>query len=333
MLCDRLSIISPYRYSLKLLGSLLLTTVASGAIAPNAAADSIYYIGNSLTDTIQYQTFADIVETQLDESQPWGRHVIPGAPLDWIWDHPDSGFQESPYGYYPQALTEYGWDFVSLQPFDRKLESDLPSITRYVELAREQNPDVQVLIHGRWPGRDEGDTDYSALWERTYTGDWDDTFETRDYLETLTQAVKDADLGIRDPILVPIGEVMYQLDQKMKRGEIEGYSNVFDLYKDGVHLNAEGQYLTTMTYLAVMYDMHPETIDGGAIAPLSPATKQAFDDTIWQVVQQLPTPTAAVAPTPVPAAATATAPPIPWIVLGIVLLGGTGVAWFKRQRS
>lgn len=325
-----------YCYPRKLLGRMLLATLASGAIAQKAAADSIYYIGNSLTDTIQYQAFADIVENQLGESQPWGRHMIPGAPLEWIWDHPDSGFQEAPYGYYPQALSEYSWDFISLQPFDRQLDSDLDYITRYVELAREQNPDVQVLIHGRWPRRGEGDTDYAALWERPYTGEWDDSFETRDYLQRLTQAVQAADLGIRDPILVPIGEVMYQLDQQMKRGEIAGYDNVFDLYEDGAHLNAEGQYLATLTYLAVMYDVHPETIDAGAIASLPPTTKQAFDDTIWEVVQQplvasaTVVPVTATAPPPAPAAPRT---PIPWLILGCVLVGGTGFVWFKRRQS
>ena len=329
MFCDR-AMSPPNRRLLKRLATTLLITLTSGAIAQDAAADSIYYIGNSLTDTIQYQTFADIVETQLDEPQPWGRHVIPGAPLDWIWDHPDSGFEESPYGYYPQALGDHSWDFISLQPYDRQLDSDLAAITRYVELAQEQNPDVQLLIHGRWPGRSDGDSDYAALWERTYTGEWDDTFETRDYLERLTQAVQAANLGIRDPILVPIGEVMYQLDQQMKQGDIAGYNSVFALYEDGSHLNAEGQYLATMTYLAVMYDVHPETIDGGAIASIDPATKQAFDNAIWQVTQQQPIATAVSTP---PALAPVPHTPTPWIILGIVLIGGTGFAWFKWQKS
>ena len=331
MFCDRPTAL-PKRRILKLLATTLLTTMSSGAIAQDAAADSIYYIGNSLTDTIQYQPFADIVETQLGEPQPWGRHIIPGAPLDWIWDHPDSGFEEPPYGYYPQALGEHSWDFISLQPFDRQLDSDLATITRYVELAREQNPDMQVLIHGRWPRRD-GDTDYATLWERSYTGEWDNTFETRDYLERLTKALQAAGLDIRDPILVPIGEVMYQLDQQMQRGDIAGYNTVFDLYEDGIHLNAEGQYLATLTYLAVMYDVHPETIDGGAVASLDLATKQAFDDTIWQVIQQQPIATPVAAVTPDPASSPSSRTPIPWIVLGLMLTSGIGFAWFKWQKS
>jgi hypothetical protein len=331
MLCDR-STPPPKHRSLRLLATALLTTLTSGAIAQDVAADSIYYIGNSLTDTIQYQPFAEIVETQLGEPQPWGRHIIPGAPLDWIWDHPDSGFEEPPYGYYPQALGEHPWDFISLQPFDRQLDSDLATITRYVELAREQNPDVQILIHGRWPRRD-GDADYATLWERSYTGEWDNTFETRNYLDRLTQAVQAADLGIRDPILVPIGEVLYQLDQQMQQGDIAGYDTVFDLYEDGIHLNAEGQYLATLTYLAVMYGVHPKTIDGGAIASLDPATKQAFDNTIWQVIQHQPVATSVAAPAPESAPSSAPRTPIPWIVLGLVLTGGLGFAWFKSQKS
>ena len=38
----------------------------------------------------------------------FGRHMIPGAPMDWIWEHPDQGFKENPYGYYPSARTNRG---------------------------------------------------------------------------------------------------------------------------------------------------------------------------------------------------------------------------------
>lgn len=311
---------------LQTLGQVALATLASGAIAAPAAAASIYYIGNSLTDTIHYDAFADIVATQLDEPQPWGRHVIPGAPLDWILEHPNSGFQEPPYGYYPAALSRHRWDFLSLQPYDRQLESDLDAITRYVELARAQNPDVQILIHGRWPRRDDAATDYATLWERPYTGEWDRSFETRDYLETLTQALQAANLGIRDPILVPIGEVMYALDQQMQQGAVPGYRTIFDVYDDASHLNAAGQYLATMTYLAVMYDVHPETLDGSAIAPLDAPTKQAFDDTIWQVVQQRP-------PTAIPTATRTSVAPAPWLVLGLLVLGCGGMVWVRRSNA
>ena len=48
--------------------------------------------------------------------------MIRGAPLQWIWEHPKDGFQEPPFGHYPDALAKFQWDVLSLQPFDRHLD-------------------------------------------------------------------------------------------------------------------------------------------------------------------------------------------------------------------
>lgn len=83
----------------------------------------IYFIGNSVADTINYRGLDNIAESQ-GKAHIWGRHMIPGAPLSWLWDHPNQGFQEEPYGYYNSALTNYQWDALSLQPYDRPLEGN-----------------------------------------------------------------------------------------------------------------------------------------------------------------------------------------------------------------
>ncbi|ACK73221.1 hypothetical protein PCC7424_4864 [Gloeothece citriformis PCC 7424] len=267
-------------YGLAIISAIVATPLS-------ALASSIYYIGNSLTDSISYQNFSNIVNEQLGEEQPWGRHIIFGAPLEWIWNHPDRGLSQRPYGRYPTALNNYSWDFLSLQPFDRSLLNDIEYASRFINLAKAQNPDVQVLIHGRWLKRDKQGTSYSELWDRLYTNP--ESFKksfTRDYLEQLTTSLGEADLNIKDPILVPIGEVMYELDQKMTKGKIPGFDSIFDIYIDRVHLDNRGRYLTTMTYLATMYGVNPATLDGSAIANLDPKIKQVFDRTIWEVVNE-----------------------------------------------
>ncbi len=82
-----------------------------------------YFVGNSVTDTIDHTGFVDLAASQ-GHTQIWGRHMIPGAPLSWIWQHPEDGFQEPPYGHYPNALSQYQWDSLSLQPFDRPVGGD-----------------------------------------------------------------------------------------------------------------------------------------------------------------------------------------------------------------
>ena len=66
----------------------------------------VYFIGNSVTDTINYRALAELAENR-GHKHVWGRHMIPGAPLQWIWQHPKDGFQEQPFGHYPTALADH----------------------------------------------------------------------------------------------------------------------------------------------------------------------------------------------------------------------------------
>ncbi len=40
----------------------------------------VYFVGNSVTDTINYRALAELAKSR-DHKHVWGRHMIPGAPL------------------------------------------------------------------------------------------------------------------------------------------------------------------------------------------------------------------------------------------------------------
>lgn len=128
----------------------LLVTSAPLAAAEPKAADAlrVYFVGNSVTDTIRYDTLEKLAASQ-GRRLVWGRHMIPGAPLAWISEHPNDGFTKEPFGRYPQALPNYEWDALSLQPFDRQLEGeegDVSLAKRYIDLARKKSRDLTVFI-------------------------------------------------------------------------------------------------------------------------------------------------------------------------------------------
>ncbi len=86
--------------------------------------------------------------------------MIPGAPLEWLYGHPDSGFTEQPFGGWKKALNEFPWNVVTLQPFDRHLHGkndkgeevgDDELIAMVAQLAAAKNPDAQIYIYARWP--------------------------------------------------------------------------------------------------------------------------------------------------------------------------------------
>lgn len=270
----------------------------------------IYFIGNSLTDNIRYEPL-ERMAAAAGVRITWGRHMIPGAPLSWIWEHADQGFMNKPFGYYPQALTEFQWDVISLQPFDRRLDgagNDVQSIGRFVELARQASPDARYLIYGHWPrmyvngkalkydrNAFDPDTpleekidlagidDFAEVWTQPYTGGWDGTNETKDYYQKLLKAVSEKYPDQKFE-LAPVGQVMYRLHEQLEAGEVEGYSTVWQLYKDTIHLNPTGCYLAGCTYYAVITGRSPHDLPHEPYGRVDPRLVPLIWKTVDQVV-------------------------------------------------
>ena len=156
--------------------------------AADASPDSlrVYFIGNSVTDTVRYGSLTQLAASR-GHQLVWGRQMIPGAPLQWLWDHHSDGFTKKPFGYPREAFANFQWDVVSLQPFDRLL----------VE-ARNATPFLKKPL-----------------------------------------------------LLIPVGHAMHALDRRMRAGEVAGYTDIHQLYKDGIHLNETGSYLVVKRWLGV----------------------------------------------------------------------------------
>jgi hypothetical protein len=273
----------------------------------------VYHVGNSVTDTIRYRALEQMAASKKDR-YVFGRHMIPGAPLQHIWQHPEQGFKENPYGYYPTALKNYEWDVLTLQPFDRQLESkdgfgDLTMAKNFIDLALPKSPGVQVYIYQRWPKRkavakNDPAAGYAPLelekqWVRKYNaGKWDGSMETRDYYERLTRALREAYPDLENPVrLVPVGDVLLELDKRAKAGKVPGLKDVNDLYTDGVHFNNVGAFIVGTTFYATMFQKDPtgadfrgyqpggkQKIDQEITADLARAVQQAA----WDVVRTRP---------------------------------------------
>src|ERR1017187_6122426 len=72
-----------------------------------------FHIGNSLTDTVDgwLKPVAESAGRTLD----FHRFTIPGAPTDWLWNHPGGGFGDCRY---PEAFFVVApIDHIFTQPF------------------------------------------------------------------------------------------------------------------------------------------------------------------------------------------------------------------------
>jgi len=100
----------------------LVVSASCADVLPAQAAEpvAIFHVGNSLTD--QAYGMHDIAKARGHQTK-FGRHMIPGAPLDWLWNHRAEGFRE-PQSKRPadEILRQARWDVLILQPFGRPPE-------------------------------------------------------------------------------------------------------------------------------------------------------------------------------------------------------------------
>ena len=280
-------------------------SLLSGTALGDDASSRAYFVGNSVTDTIRYGSLAKLAGSR-GHVLIWGRDMIPGAPLSWLWEHPKDGFREEPFGLYPRALSECPWDVLSLQPFDRHLDGndgDLSMAGKFIDSALKRSPNLQIYVYSRWPRRDKAKDgslvlDYKGKWLRKYTGGWDGTEETRDYFERVVAGLRKAYEGRAKPVLmVPVGDVLLELNERMKAGMVSGYSNIAQVYVDGIHFNNVGSYVVGTTFYATMFHDDPrgltaepynEHLDPVKDRQINDKLAVAIQEAVWSVVSTHP---------------------------------------------
>ncbi len=243
----------------------------------------VYMIGNSVTDGVNYYGFNTLAE---DPSGPgnthiWARLMIPGAPLFMLWDASEAraeyAFTETPFGYPIDAFVNYDWDVITLQPFDRQLvdtdpvngQGDVLQSVRFANLAKTRSPNVQFYILGRYPRSGNSNnndpandpTQTADSWNTTYTTPYSEYYnnsECRDYPVELAAAATVAVPTLSKPFrVIPLGEIMYSLNNKMKAGQVPGYTKIWQFYMDGIHLTTTGSYVNACAFYATIYKESP----------------------------------------------------------------------------
>jgi hypothetical protein len=310
------------------------------SVAP-ARALTVYHIGNSVTDTLQYNRLQQVA-SGFGNTYTYGRHMIPGSPLSFIYDNPGGGFTTAPYGAYNNALPNYTWDVLTLQPFDRQLNSNTaPGVVdndrvmagNYINLALSNpaNSSMRVLIYSRWPRRDSptastfwGNTTYQSQWNRTYTDpDWGGGFETRDYFEKLVNVLR-TDFPSLTIDMAPVGDVLYELANRMQLNQINHFTNITQIYSDEIHFYDSipngniGSYAASLTFYATMFKSSPVgDTNYGLWNITDPVLANQIQQAVWDVV--LDHPYSGVTSIPEPST---------WLLL----VGGLGAVVWLRSR-
>jgi hypothetical protein len=271
-----------------------------------------YTVGNSVSDTLNYNAFPKLLEAR-GYKPVFGRQMIPGAPLEWLWAHPNDGFQVEQFGYPTKAFPNYQWDAISLQPFDRHLDTDTKNISDYIDLALKNpaNKNTRFFIYARWPRMSKGGkgvqfdrnnygkadpdpakiTDYAQidpwdkLWMRPYTGGWDGSEESAAYFEKLTKTLREKRPDVQ-VFMIPVGHVMAALNTKMEKGEVPGFKSIWDVYNDGIHLNPVGGYIVGATFFMAFTKENPAGLSSEPYGKIEPTVAKIIQETVWDVVSK-----------------------------------------------
>lgn len=260
------------------------------------AVTTSYHIGNSLTFDSQPEAMEAFAASRGLDHQV-GYHIRSSSSLRNILDNPtDVSVEPNEFGTYTQALPNNAWDIVTLQLHNSNsplatLGQDVESILSLINLTQSNpaNANTNFYIYQTWPQLSS--TSYQDQWN----GPSPDNVNTpmsrrREYFNNLIERVRaETDANV---YMIPVGEVLYELDVRMRAREIPGLSSVNQLYRDGLHLTyGAGRFVAGATTFATILGQYPTGLDipadfyGGPTAP-SEAQKTAILETIRDVLDK-----------------------------------------------
>ncbi|MDF1699780.1 MAG: hypothetical protein P1V36_01280 [Planctomycetota bacterium] len=266
------------------------------AVTTPAQRLAVYRIGNSLTWDSQPEGI-EALAGQAGFMHDEGFHINCGNILANIVAAPAQVCipPVAEYGTWDVALPGTRWDAVTMQPFyggSSTLGSDEEAILTLIDATRvnADNADTRFYVYAAWPQRPT----FAATWTAPVADDDDTpTVLAREYfthLMTRVRAKTDATV-----YLIPVGEVLYDLDRRLQAGDVPGLTSIAQLYRDDIHLSYDlGRFVAGLTTYATLFATDPTGIAkperwyGASAAPFTTAFHAAVNAAVWSVVSAHP---------------------------------------------
>jgi hypothetical protein len=277
-----------------------------GPAGQKAGEVASFHIGNSLTDTVN--DWMVPLASSAGKRLRYYRFTIPGAPTDWLWDHPGSGFGESNYA---QAFVARAplTDLV-LQPFaghGRAVDNEAEYCGKFFDLARKDSPGVRPWLYIQWPGT-TWDRDSWANGKASHGGKevvfgepaktWEAAVANHAKYTELVMAemnaarAREIAAGTCRPVrLIPAGPVLALLKREIEAGRIDGLTDFGATVFAGpgdFHMTKKGAYLVSLVHYACLFGESPEGKVTAAGSGLSPEQARAFQRLAWEAVKSYP---------------------------------------------
>lgn len=249
-----------------------------------------FHIGNSLTDTVVgwLQPVAESAGRNLD----FHRFTIPGAPTDWLWNHPGGGFGDCRY---PEAFFVLApIDHIFTQPFhghDRSIPNEVEYSGKFFDLCRQQSPELQAWLYVQWPGpefQDRWSQGQGATVELKLPSakTWQEGVANHvAYTEAVAERLNKAYQG-KPVLIVPGGSALAILKTEMDAGRVPGMKDFFaEIFADGIHLTPKGRYLISLVHYACIYKESPDGKVSALTTGLTKEQEAIFQHIAWDAVK------------------------------------------------
>lgn len=220
---------------------------------------------------------------------PAGQQMLGGSRVIQHWNLPDERNKAK------AALRDGKVDVLTLSPH---LILPDPGIDHFVKLGLEKNPNLRVLVQASWPARDgvldrpfkneERNAATVESLEKIRTGFrsmWLTGLEAQ--VRSLNSAV-----GREAVFIVPVGEAVFALRERLAQGKAPGLTRQTDLFRDDLgHPQLPLAALVTYCHFAAIYQRSPEGLplppqfDG---VPQAAELNRLLQQIAWQAVSSYP---------------------------------------------
>lgn len=271
--------------------ALLLSTVARAQEKQSVTqAQRVYSIGHSF-HVFMPAILNDIAQAaEVKDHKQVGLSSIGGSRVIQHWDVADDKFKSK------ALLTEGNVDVLTMAPIF------LPDagIENFCNLALEHNPNIRITIQEFWLPNDRFNVENFREAHPEPDRNARLLKELREQHEAYFMSIDEHVLQLRDKFrtksiyVVPVGQAVFALREKIAAGEAPGLTKQTDLFTDAIgHATPTLQALVAYCHFAVTYRRSPVGLPMPAVlarakTPTDPALLKLLQELAWKAATHHP---------------------------------------------
>ncbi|GAB4110916.1 MAG: hypothetical protein Kow00105_19660 [Phycisphaeraceae bacterium] len=263
----------------------------------HAAALLTYHVGNSLTEDAGVVDALPELVSDAGHSLITGYHIRCARSLDYILNNPtDVCIPPNAFGTFDQAFANHAWDAITLQPHTGgTLRQEYEAFKSMIQLARQNpnNADTPFFLYATWDARPEPGVSFYRNWYDPAPVDPDGTWtrKAESFKWVYRQLKSDPELAGVELKILPVGDVLAEVDRRLRSGEVVGFSGGHEFYRDELHLNRAGRFAVGNTFLSMLFGIDPTGVPTNRFyntnndsQQVTPEFAAVVQEVVWDVV-------------------------------------------------